>query len=77
MNDVQESIGTAVMDPDGTLRLHLRAEGPEATLGDALFIYPPDHPHYREILDHLGGMKPGEEKPVPPWPEKDEKTHQE
>lgn len=38
--------------------------------GDALIMYKPDDPKYKETLEHLGGLKIGEEKPVPPWPEK-------
>jgi len=61
-------IGVATMMPDGTIVLHLRAEGANGLLGDAVFKYPPKHPEYREVLAHLGGLKPGESKPVPPWP---------
>ena len=64
------SIGEATMEQDGTIVLTLRAEGPGAARGDAQFRYPPSHPEYREILAHLGGLKPGERKPVPPWEEK-------
>jgi hypothetical protein len=56
------------MQRDGTLILDLRAEGPGPTHGDARLVYPPSHPRYQEILAHLGGIKPGEHKPVPPFP---------
>jgi hypothetical protein len=65
--DQRQSIGQATMEPDGTIVLRLRAEGPGGMRGDGLFRYPPDHPQYRSVLDHLGGMRPGENKPVPPW----------
>ena len=61
------SIGVATMRADGTIELQLRAEGPSGELGDALFTYKPSEPKYQEIIDHLGGLKPGESKPVPPW----------
>ncbi|MCB9543295.1 MAG: hypothetical protein H6703_12725 [Myxococcales bacterium] len=61
------SIGSARMEPDGTLVLTLRAEDGAGTIGDAQFRYGKDHPQYQEVLDHLGGLTPGEEKPVPPW----------
>jgi hypothetical protein len=64
-----ESIGTATMDKDGTVRLQLRATGAGGVVGDALLLYPRDHKDYRMILDHLGGLKPGERKPVPPFPD--------
>ncbi len=38
-------------------------------VGDALLTYAPDHPQYQKILTHVGGLRPGESKPVPPWPE--------
>lgn len=65
--DDPPSIGAATMETDGTVVLTLRAEGP-GTLGDATLRYPPDHPRYRAIRDHIGNIAPGEEKPVPPWP---------
>jgi hypothetical protein len=60
------SIGQATMEPDATIILRLRAASPTA-IGDALLRYPPDHPQYKSILDHLGGLTPGESKPVPPF----------
>jgi hypothetical protein len=32
--------------------------------------YPPGDPDYDKVLKHLGGLKPGDDKPVPPFPEK-------
>ena len=55
------------MEPDGTIVLRLRGEGPGCIRDDGLLRYPADHPQYRSVLDHLGGMRPGENKPVPPW----------
>jgi hypothetical protein len=62
------SIGTATMKDDGTIVLMLRATGPGGMLGDSRMEYPKGHPNYEEVLKHLGGLKPGEQKPVPPWP---------
>ena len=50
--------------------LDLRAEDESGRRGDARFYYPKNHAEYREILDHLGGLKPGESKSVPPWPDR-------
>ncbi len=63
-----ESIGQAWLDDDGTLKLQLRAEGPGEAVGDALIEYSPDDEEYESTLRHLGGLKKGEIKPVPPWP---------
>jgi hypothetical protein len=64
-----ESIGTATMLDDGTIQMHLVARGDGGMVGDALINYPPNHPQYQYIIDHLGPMKPGETKPVAPFPE--------
>lgn len=66
-----ESIGSASMKADGTLVLTLRATGDDGTLGDAQLTYAPTHERYAAVLEHLGGMKPGESKQVPPWPDDD------
>jgi hypothetical protein len=64
-----QSIGSATMDQDGTIVLLLRAEGPGHVRGDARLVYPPSHKDYRMVLDHIGGLKPGETRVVPPWPD--------
>ena len=62
------SIGFASMLPDGTLILDLTAtDGP--TRGHARVTYAPSDPKYQETLRHIGGLRPGEQKPVPPWPD--------
>jgi len=66
----KESIGSATMDPDGTIRLQLRATGPGPAVGDAVLTYKKSDARYQEILAHLGGLKPGETKPVRPFPKK-------
>lgn len=66
-----DSIGEATMREDGTLVLQLRAEGPAGLIGDGQVTYAPDHPDYQEVIDHLGGIRPGQKKPVPPWPDQE------
>jgi hypothetical protein len=63
------SVGSASMEEDGTIVLRLAVTGPEGEVGDGLLRYAPTHPKYAEVLRHLGGLKKGETKPVPPWPE--------
>jgi hypothetical protein len=41
----------------------------DGAVGDAVLVYSPTDPQYEEIKKHVGGLKPGEEKPVPPWPD--------
>jgi hypothetical protein len=62
------SIGTARMKDDGTIVMQLRAQTGGA-VGDAQVTYAPTSPQYQDVLKHLGGLRPGEEKPVPPWPD--------
>ena len=64
------SIGKARMTEEGTIILDLRAEGPSGEVGIGRLTYPPSHPEYRSILEHLGGLERGQSKPVPPWPER-------
>lgn len=69
-------IGNATMNPDGTIVMDLYTSG--STRGQARFVYPPNHPDYQKVLDHLGGLQPGENKAVPPWPDDidDARVHQ-
>jgi hypothetical protein len=39
-------------------------ESPSGAVGDGRMVYPADHKDYQMILKHLGGLKPGETKPV-------------
>ncbi|MCA2980880.1 MAG: hypothetical protein INH41_16080 [Myxococcaceae bacterium] len=67
MTTADASIGAATMEPDGTIVLTLRAQGPGGMRGDGLLRYPPSHPQYQVVLAHLGGLSPGESKPVRPF----------
>jgi hypothetical protein len=60
------SIGVAHMDADGVITMRLRSL-PPGPIAEGEFRYEPGDPHYQEIVLHLGGIKPGETKPVPPW----------
>jgi hypothetical protein len=63
------SIGVATMASDGTIELRLRATGPGGMVGEGFLTYRPNDPQYGDILRHLGGLRPGETKSVPPWPD--------
>lgn len=60
-------IGSAHMQPDGTIVLDLVARN-GGVVGHGRLVYPPGHRDYEMILRHLGGLRPGETKPVPPFP---------
>lgn len=65
-----DCIGSATMAADGTITLNLRAEGQRGEIGDGAMTYARDNAQYPEVLKHLGGLKPGEDKCVRPWPDK-------
>lgn len=62
------TIGVATLLADGTLVLHLYAPL-EGGRGEAEFRYAPGTPDHAEVLTHIGGLRPGQSKPVPPWPD--------
>mgnify|MGYP006905784716 CR=1 FL=1 len=57
------------MEEDGTIILDLQATGEKGEKGIGRLVYPPSHEKYDFILDHIGGINPGENKPVPPFPD--------
>ena len=66
-----QSIGEAWLEKDGGITLSLRSDA----YGDpisAMFTYKTNDRDYAKILKHLGGLKPGEVKDVPPFPDKTE-----
>jgi len=78
-----ESIGTAEMEPNGTIRLHLWPPAEPAFQNSFRPRFPWAFPQerigygeievqstdsvYSRLLKHLGGLQPGEVKAVPPW----------
>jgi hypothetical protein len=56
------SIGTAVMSPDGTITLNFNQPAARGVLA-----YRRGDPQYVRVLSHIGGIRPGERKSVPPW----------
>jgi hypothetical protein len=63
------TIGTAEMKADGTIVLRLRAELPSGGgSGEGQLVYPPTHPEYKKILEHVSPIAPGQTVLVRPWP---------
>jgi hypothetical protein len=62
-------IGVATMLPDGIIHIELHLSISGGGVADGFKDYQPDDPYYQEVLDHIGGLKPGESKPVRPWPD--------
>jgi hypothetical protein len=61
-----DNVGKAKMSADGTITLQLRSLWPDP-IAETQLVFAPDDPQYGEIKRHLGGIAPGETKPVPPW----------
>lgn len=61
-------IGTAVMSADGTVTLELRAQAGRIT-GRGTLRYRQGDAAYKQVLEHLGGLEPGQTKLVQPWPD--------
>lgn len=61
------AIGMADMSEDGTINLHLHTDG--EVIADALISYKRNDKQYSSIMEHLGGIKPGEIKVVAPFTE--------
>ena len=60
------SIGVAHMSEDRVITLRLRSL-PPGPIAEGEFRYAPKDPQYRDVIRHLGGIRPGEWKPVRPW----------
>ena len=63
-----KSIGMARMLADGTILVGVAARG-SSDRAQAVLQLSPGDTQYQPLLDHIGGLKPGETKPIPPWPE--------
>lgn len=53
---------------DGSIVLDLRTND-SGLIGETSLTYPKSSKDYNMVLKHLGGIKPGEIKSVPPWPD--------
>ena len=69
----KEYIGVATMEEDGTIVFYLGGKEPGGLFVDGIAKYPPGHPEYNIILEHLNGLKPGEGKLIAPFPDEDHK----
>ena len=55
-------IGTALMAADGTITLSFN--GP---IMQGALAYHRGDPQYARMLSHVGGLQPGQKKPIPPF----------
>jgi hypothetical protein len=59
-------VGTADMQDDGTISLHLRLTSDGKAVNDTL-VYKVSDRAYDNVLRHLRGLRPGETKEFRPW----------
>lgn len=62
-----DNVGSAYMQDDGTLEMSLRTETDDGMIGEAFLVIPPSDARYADMVAHLGGIKPGEGRPIPPF----------
>ena len=60
-----EFIGTARMLADLTIEQQVVERGAKGSIGEARIVLKPGDPAYRETLERVGGLRPGEMKAVP------------
>jgi hypothetical protein len=60
-----DSVGRAQMSANGAITLRLHTLWPQP-FAESERVYAPNDPQYAFIKRHLGGIAPGETKPVPP-----------
>jgi hypothetical protein len=68
----EPSVGVATMLENGTILVGIRGPATDGPLQAVLMVEPGDT-NYQQIIDHLGGLKPGETKSIPPWPDQSPK----
>lgn len=64
---VPPNVGTITMAADRGIVLHLRSL-PPGPIAETVASYKPTDAKYKEMIDHVGGLAPGETKMLPPWP---------
>lgn len=62
-----QSVGVARMLADGTILVGVGGDDPGRA--QAVLEMHPGDTNYQMMIDHLGGLKPGETKSIPPWPD--------
>ena len=61
---LEATIGVAWLEDDKTIVMRLRAADDLGTVAYGTLRYALGHPMYVGVMDHLGGLSPGEPKPV-------------
>lgn len=58
-------VGTARMLADLSIEQQVVQRGARGAIGEARIVLKPGDPAYRETLDRVGGLRPGEMKAMP------------
>ena len=58
-------VGTARMLADLSIEQQIVERGPRGAIGEARIVLRPGDPSYRETLERVGGLRPGEMKAMP------------
>jgi len=66
--DKVSSMGEARLEADGSITLNLRSDAYGLPV-HGRFNYKPNEKDYADVMEHVHGLKPGEVKQVPPWPD--------
>lgn len=60
--------GTATLETDGTIVVRITSKEKGQPVAHGYFRYPPTHPEYRQISEHVGRLTVGVAKEIEPWP---------
>jgi hypothetical protein len=63
-----DDIGSITMQPDRSLQMWLTSVDCKGNIAEGGLRVLPVDSNYHDILDHVGGMVPGETKRVTAWP---------
>jgi hypothetical protein len=63
-----ENVGNAFMKSDGVLEMMLRTVARSGAIGETMMVVEPNDSRYKAMVAHLGGIKPGEARAIPPFP---------
>jgi len=60
--------GTATLEADGTIVVQIASGEKGQPAAHGYFRYPPAHPEYSRISEHVGQLTVGAPKTIEPWP---------
>jgi hypothetical protein len=62
--------GIATLERDGTIVIRIVSAETGGPTAHGYLRYPPTHPEYKNIVQHVGRLKVGIPKAIEPWPSK-------